>query len=966
MKSITQNLNRYFLFLVLSLFPLTRLSASWNNFIINYKKGVYGKGSQTWQVASYNNNWVYFANKNGLLQFDGSDWGVFPLNNGSDVRSVFPSRTRNRIYVGGINEYGYFEPDKRGKLIYHCMSDSVRYSLRSIGNIWRIHENDNILYLQADGAVLKCLNGKYTLISANSKIDCSSLVNGILYIGTNRGVQILIGNTFFPLPGAEELNSKRIRGIIPHKKGVIIATAYDGLYYWDGKILSPFITGVEKFMSQNEIFSVASSKNQIALGTVHMGLIILNKSTMQVKYFNENNGLQNNTVLSLGFDSRENLWAGLDNGIDYICLNSPLSNLYSYPYSYGAGYSAILSGSFLYLGTNRGLYYTHYPISLNDKPLDIRHVPQSSGQVWDLCRVGNDIFCLHDRGVFWVKGETMKRIGSISGVWNCKIMGNNPDKVLLGLYDGIYLMQKEKGEWKLKKRMEGMNDSAENFEFESDNVIWLHNNDNGLIRFEIDASNFRVKRTKFYGKNKGLPSNKNVYVNKVNGIIYFTTSKGIYRYNQARDVIEICPEMNNMLNGTKSYLKLYEYGNHLLSLSNSGINVASLDTYKKGGEGNFYSIENPSIELVKGFEKLIPISDSQIIIPNDYGFALLKTPTRKLPSERSAVHIRSVYLSYPSDSLIYSDNFLGKNYVPEISYQRNSIRFEYDLFSFTHGEEVSFRYRFKDQKEWSDYTSSLTKEYSNLDEGEHTFQVEAIFADGTTSVDEFTFVILPPWYRSSIAYIFYSILLFCFLWYVYRWDDLRMKRKKQQAVFEKDKELFLREKEFEKENARKEHQIMELENEKLEYDLQHKSQEMANLMINFVRKNEMLTEIKQELFKVISTLKGEGAKQSKQMLMVVNGKIDSNIQSDEVLKRIEEQFDLIHNNFMKRLSEKHPDLSANERMMCAYLKMNLSSKEIAPLLNISLRGVETIRYRLRKKFDLDRDESLTDYLANKL
>lgn len=966
MKSITQNLNRYFLFLVLSLFPLAQLSASWNNFIINYKKGVYGKGSQTWQVASYNNNWVYFANKNGLLQFDGSDWGVFPLNNGSDVRSVFPSRTRNRIYVGGINEYGYFEPDKRGKLIYHCMSDSVRYLLRSIGNIWRIHENDNILYLQADGAVLKCLNGKYTLISANSKIDCSSLVNGILYIGTNRGVQILIGNTFFPLPGAEELNSKRIRGIIPHKKGVIIATAYDGLYYWDGKVLSPFITGVEHFMSQNEIFSVASSKNQIALGTVHMGLILLNKNTMQVKYFNENNGLQNNTVLSLGFDSRENLWAGLDNGIDYICLNSSLSNLYSYPYSYGAGYSAILSGSFLYLGTNRGLYYTHYPISLNDKPLDIRHVPQSSGQVWDLCRVGNDIFCLHDRGVFWVKGETMKRIGSISGVWNCKIMGNNPDKVLLGLYDGIYLMQKEKGEWKLKKRMEGMNDSAENFEFESDNVIWLHNNDNGLIRFEIDASNFRVKRTKFYGKNKGLPSNKNVYVNKVNGIIYFTTSKGIYRYNQARDVIEICPEMNNMLNGTKSYLKLYEYGNHLLSLSNSGINVASLDTYKKGGEGNFYSIEHPSIELVKGFEKLVPISDSQIIIPNDYGFALLKTPTRKLPSERSAVHIRSVYLSYPSDSLIYSDNFLGKNYVPEISHQRNSIRFEYDLFSFTHGEEVSFRYRFKNQKEWSDYTSSLTKEYSNLDEGEHTFQVEAIFADGTTSVDEFTFVILPPWYRSSIAYIFYSILLLCFLWYVYRWDDLRMKRKKQQAIFEKDKELFLREKEFEKENTRKEHQIMELEKEKLEYDLQHKSQEMANLMINFVRKNEMLTEIKQELFKVISTLKGEGAKQSKQMLMVVNSKIDSNIQSDEVLKRIEEQFDLIHNNFMKRLSEKHPDLSANERMMCAYLKMNLSSKEIAPLLNISLRGVETIRYRLRKKFDLDRDESLTDYLTNKL
>jgi len=959
-------MNKYILSIFFFLFFSNNVFPNWNNFIINYKKSDYGKGSQTWQIASYNNNWVYFANKNGLLQFDGSSWGVFPLNNVSDVRSVYPSRSRKRIYIGGINEYGYFEPDERGKLRYHCLSDSVATSLRYIGNIWRIHENDNILYFQADGAVLKCINGKYTLIRANSKIDCSSLVNGILYIGTDKGMQILIGNTFFPLPGASKLISKRIRGIIPHKKGVLIATAYDGLYYWDGKVLTQYITGAEKFMSQNEIFSIASSKNQIALGTVHMGIVLINKNTMQAKYFNENNGLQNNTVLSLGFDSRENLWAGLDNGIDYICLNSTLSNLYSYPYSYGAGYSAIVAGPYLYLGTNRGLYYTDYPISLNDKPLNIHQIPQSSGQVWDLCKVGNDVFCLHDRGVFLINGTSVKRIGNISGVWNCKMFNNDPNKVLLGMYDGIYLMQKEKGEWKLQKKMEGINESGENFELEANNIIWLYNTDRGLIKFIIDPVKFKVIQTKLYGKSKGLPSGRYSHVNKVNDKIYFTTSKGVYKYNPSKDYMEPCTEMNNMLNGTKSYLRLYQYGNEILGLSNSGINVASLNTYKKGGISNFYSIENPSIELVKGFEKLVPISDNQIIIPNDYGFALLKYPSQNTSSQRNSVHIRSVYLTYPSDSLIYSDNFLGKNYIPKIEHSRNSIRFDYNLFSFTHGEEVSFRYRFKDQKDWSDYTTSLTKEYSNLNEGEYTFQVEAIFADGTTSIAEFTFIILPPWYRSNIAYGIYFIMFLCMLWYIYKWDDIRVSRKKQQAVFEKDLELIRKEKEFEKENTKKEHQIMELEKEKLEYDLQHKSQEMANLMINFLRKNEMLTEIKQELFKVINSLKGEGSKQSKQMLLVLNNKIDSNIKSDDVLKRIEEQFDLIHNNFMKRLSEKHPDLSLNERMMCAYLKMNLSSKEIAPLLNISLRGVETIRYRIRKKFELDRDESLIDYLNNKL
>ena len=161
------------------------------------------------------------------------------------------------------------------------------------------------------------MNGKYTAIDAAAKIECSAMVNGVLYIGTDYGVYVLVGNTFFPLQGAESLMSKRIRGIIPHGKGVIVVTAYDGLFYCDGGVTRPFLTGAETFLRDNEVFCVASSGNQIALGTVHKGIILVNKQTLVTKYFNENNGLQNNTVLSMAFDSSHNLWAGLDSGIDY-------------------------------------------------------------------------------------------------------------------------------------------------------------------------------------------------------------------------------------------------------------------------------------------------------------------------------------------------------------------------------------------------------------------------------------------------------------------------------------------------------------------------------------------------------------------------------------------------------------------------------------------------------------------------
>ena len=241
------------------------------------------------------------------------------------------SATQKRIYVGGINEFGYYEPDADGSLAYHCMSDTLESSVRFLGNVWGIHETDNILYFQGDGCVVKYLNGKYTAIEMNAKIDCSNMVNGILYIGTDRGVWLLVGNTFFPLQGADALASKRIRGIIPYKKGVLVVTAYNGLYYCDGRTMEPFITGAEEFMRENEVFCVAKKDDKIALGTIHKGLVLVDCSTMQLKYFNENNGLRNNTVLSVSFDTTGNLWAGLDSGIDYVCLSSPFTNLYSYP-----------------------------------------------------------------------------------------------------------------------------------------------------------------------------------------------------------------------------------------------------------------------------------------------------------------------------------------------------------------------------------------------------------------------------------------------------------------------------------------------------------------------------------------------------------------------------------------------------------------------------------------------------------
>lgn len=956
----------YYLTILLCVYPFQKHFAAtgWNNFILNFDKGTYGRGSQTWQIAPYDSKWIYFANKNGILQFDGNAWDVLPLNNRMDVRSVSVSADRKRIYAGGINEFGYFQPNEEGTLTYHCLSDSLETTKRLIGNVWGIHESENTLYVQGDECVLKCRDGENTLIGIDAKIDCSNIVNNVLYIGTDKGIWFLTGNSFFPLQGAERLAQKRIRSILPYKEGILVVTAYDGLYYCHDQLMENFTTGAEEFMKRNEVFCAAEHNGQLALGTIHKGILLIDTSTMQLKYFDEHNGLHNNTVLSVAFDINGNLWSGLDSGIDHVYLSSPFTNLYSYPYSYGAGYTAAVKDGILYLGTNRGLYYVPYPVKFGEEQPEIKAVPSSSGQVWGLNHIGNKLFCMHDRGIFLIEGTFMKRIPGIIGAWCCQPVSGHPDQLYVGAYNGIYLLVNKEGTWQVSHKIEGYTSSSRIFEQETDRIIWVYQTDH-VTRLELDDQHTKMLNQREYGVTEGFPTDRNMVVSRLKDSICFATPEGIYRYNADKDRMEPWVSMNHALNGETAYTRLLSGKNHLVCLKPYELCFSNLDIYKQGVGLSIFPIRKSLIELVPDFEAIIPVTDSLMIIPNENGFALFSLPHSNKHHEISQeLCIKKMYLTSGKDSLIYTANYLRQKNFPVIDYKLNSVRFDYNLSAFEKND-IRFRYRLNEEP-WSENTISRTKEYSNLPEGEYTFEVKAIFPDGRESYDSIKFKVLPPWYRTLLAYICYSLLSVFILWSIYRWDEMRLKRKKQQAVKEKDKRMQEMEEEYEQEKERQEKQIMQLEKEKLEYDLQHKSQEMANLMINFLRKNEMLTEIKSEIMKVASKLTGEGASEGKKQLILINNKIDSNIQSDEVLKRIEDQFDLIHNNFMKRLHEKHPDLSNNERMMCAYLKMNLSTKEIAPLLNISVRGVETIRYRLRKKFHLEREESLTDYLSNKL
>lgn len=155
---------------------------------------------------------------------------------------------------------------------------------------------------------------------------------------------------------------------------------------------------------------------------------------------------------------------------------------------------------------------------------------------------------------------------------------------------------------------------------------------------------------------------------------------------------------------------------------------------------------------------------------------------------------------------------------------------------------------------------------------------------------------------------------------------------------------------------------MEKDKENLQQNLLKKSQEIANLLISTERKNKAFACIKKYVQEVINKVRLQEDKSLLTPLLNINMEISENLDGDSILEKFEEEYNFSNNDFLHRLTAQYPNLNPNERKTCVYLRMERSTKEMATLLHLSVRGVETIRYNLRKKLCLTKGEKLTSFL----
>jgi DNA-binding CsgD family transcriptional regulator len=154
---------------------------------------------------------------------------------------------------------------------------------------------------------------------------------------------------------------------------------------------------------------------------------------------------------------------------------------------------------------------------------------------------------------------------------------------------------------------------------------------------------------------------------------------------------------------------------------------------------------------------------------------------------------------------------------------------------------------------------------------------------------------------------------------------------------------------------RAEREILKLQNEKLETEVSAKNSKLMFSAVQMAHKNEILSFVKDE----VKEIQSESQQKQRKILRMLN----QELKSENYWKEFNLYFNQVDSHFNQAMMRKHPELTSNDLRICALIRINLTTKEIASLLNISVRGVEQSRYRLKKRLNLGNDDNLVKYIT---
>ena len=881
--------------------------------------------NQNWGISQNSvNGFIYFANSEGLIEFNGISCRRFSLPYGQTIRSVYVSRD-GTIFTGSFEEFGYWKDSHNGNLIYYSLS--AKMSIEKNDEIWKIYEDKGIIYFQSfttiysyNGADVKPIKGPSILLFMfrTSK--------GFITQGLGSGLYWFNGDKFKFIEGSELFSWKKVHSII--EKGndeYWICTANDGIFsFHRGKFIfiNSEISSYLKLQTCNAGLSLNDSL--FVFGTIQNGVVLSNREGEIVKKFDYTNGLNNNTVLSLYKDRDNGLWIGLDEGANYFNVFSPGATFTNSSGTLGTIYTTIQDKGKLYLGTNHGLFVATIKNMNEDYSFsDIKLITGTQGQVWTIDQYDDQILCGHNDGTFLLDGSDVRKISDVTGGWTIKRYN---DLLIEGTYTGIIFFKKDnKGRWTFRNRIKGFIEPTRNIEVDYLGYIWASHPQKGIYKIELNEALDSIVNLKFFNSISGVP--RKIAIHKINNQIIFYTSDSTYAFNYEKGEIIPLVKLNLTLGDFRRASQIIPYLKNNYWFVN-GNKIALFEISKDFEAVKKLELVQKSSDVRERELQIIQLSEKSVLIPTRQAFIVYNLAHLGLSSSVSDLKITNLVFQGNKKKIEFPVEHNGEINVP---YNSNNLTVHFANPGQFYMEQKEFQYKLLEIDDDWHITTQDYFSYLNLGYGTYNLIIRS---DITSNFDTMVFTIERPWYLEWYSYVLYGLILMSVVVLSIRIFRVELRKQKQLIEFEVNRN-------------------------RLESELDYKSYELMLTMRYLIQKNDILTELHEQ----INTLREQSAKFPvkfiREMERIINQGRDS---QTEEWKNAMNVLKLSQQGFFKRLKEKYPNLTPHDLRLSSYLRMNFTTKEIAKLLNISGRAVEISRYRLRRKLSLGHDKNLTEFL----
>lgn len=902
--------------------------------ITNFNRSEYKAANKNWSISEDDRGVMYFGNDMGLLEFDGITWTLHKMPYNQTVRSVL-AISNNTIYTGSYENFGVWNRDFDGQLKYKSLSDSIQKKSIKNNDIWKIWNIANRIYFQSFGKIY-VYNGKEIQELPDKNTLFLNKIYQELWVQEMKGsIYKIDDNQYNKIEGSEIFSDTDVRFILPYEgHRYLIGTSNKGLYIYDQEKFTQWKTNID--LNDKDLnCGILSHDGKYYLGTIQDGLFVLTRDGKLVNHFNAASHLQNNTVLSIFEDDSNNIWTALDNGISCIHFFDNIDSYIDPTGLTGAVYTASFFDGKLFIGTNKGLYYYETnTLSGDHKISQPQQVKGILGQVWHLDVIDGMLYCGYNRGLAVIdKNLKLSFPYSIdTGVFSFEEWTGGD--ILLATYTALSKINIH------TKNITVFNQISEpinHIVIDHLNNIWLEQMNKGVYKCRMNNDKTEIESYTYFGKDTYPDMPYKFKLFKVGGRAALLGNNKAYTYNDINGKIELYKVLNNEIE------RISDIKNIIPINTNNYWVISSNSLYKIAYDGSSTSvidkidISGNNMYLVYNYENVVILNDSINLICLDNGFLLYNNNgSNAKSSPLSLPYIKSFAVNNVNEKTVYKNPAT----LNEIAYKFNTVNIEFsskEAFS----RNVYFQYRLVGLEGWSAPQKANHITYQRLPKGDYTFQLKAVDKLGNQSeIISLNFTILPPWYETIWAYIAYiitAIIVLLVIWSI---------------VLRRYRNLHLIKVRMREAKRLKKH------NEKLQNEVAEKNAELLSQTSFIIQRNDLIIKIKDE---VESFFEKYNNKALSPLVQKINVLLNKNMDAEEDWKMFLIKFEEKHTGFFQRIKDIYPQLTANDLRLSACLRLNLDSKEIAALMNISVRAVENSRYRIRKKLSIPQNENLNEF-----